>query len=339
MCPSPCRFRIRVPPHPRRGGRPGSPPADPPRAREGRVRGLGRPLARSRPSNSGAKGLPHLALVDILLPGLDGVSLARRLQEWSDLPIVMLTSVDEEETVVQAIEAFAEDYIRKPFNPREMVARIERVFRRIGDFGYALQPVIQVDERLAVDFAHQRALVDGRPVPLTSTETKLLYVLMRNAGRVVATDFLLRRLWPRTRCSRTRCGSTSTGCGQDRARALRPRYVVTERGTGYRFPRSADLMKISPPGPGGPGPGGRGPAAAGHLLLRPGGRQPGGPVRAGAPHPRRRGADRRRPGVRVPRDPPVAGPGRGGLRRSPIPARPRRRTSWPGAWRPGPGWA
>src|SRR5688572_7768892 len=127
------------------------------------------------------KGLPHLALVDILLPGLDGVTLARRLQEWSDLPIVMLTSVDEERTVVEAIESFAEDYIRKPFNPREMVARIERVFRRIGDFGYTLQPVIRIDSRLSVDLAHQKAVVDGRTVPLTSTETKLLYVLMRNA--------------------------------------------------------------------------------------------------------------------------------------------------------------
>lgn len=183
------------------------------------------------------KGLPHLALVDILLPGLDGMALARKLHEWSDLPIVMLTSVDEEETVVQAIERFAEDYIRKPFKPREMVARIERVFRRIGDFAYALQPVLPVDARLAVDFAHQRAIVDGREVTLTSTETKLLHVLLRNAGRVVATDFLLRRLWPsdevfedtlRVHVHRLR--------SKIEPEPSRPRYVVTERGAGYRFP-------------------------------------------------------------------------------------------------------
>jgi DNA-binding response OmpR family regulator len=183
------------------------------------------------------KGLPHLVLVDILLPGLDGMGLARRLHEWSDLPIVMLTSVDEEETVVQAIERFAEDYIRKPFKPREMVARVERVFRRIGDFAYALQPVLRVDDRLAVDFAHQRIVVDGREVALTSTETKLLYVLLRSAGRVVATDFLLRRLWPsdevfedtlRVHVHRLRA--------KIEPEPSRPRYVVTERGTGYRFP-------------------------------------------------------------------------------------------------------
>jgi DNA-binding response OmpR family regulator len=183
------------------------------------------------------KGLPHLALVDILLPGLDGRSLAARLHEWSDLPIVMLTSVDEEETVVAAIQGFAEDYIRKPFMPREMVARVERVFRRIGDFAYTLQPVLPIDERLAIDFAHQRALVDGREVALTSTETKLLYVLLRSAGRVVATDFLLRRLWPsdevfedalRVHVHRLRA--------KIEPEPSRPRYVLTERGSGYRFP-------------------------------------------------------------------------------------------------------
>jgi DNA-binding response OmpR family regulator len=183
------------------------------------------------------KGLPHLALVDILLPGQDGLTLARRLQEWSDLPIVMLTSVQEEETVVQAIERFAEDYIRKPFHVREVVARVERVFRRIGDFGYALQPVIRVDGHLEVDFAHQRARADGREISLTATETKLLYVLMRNAGRIVATDFLLRRLWPgdevfedtlRVHVHRLR--------SKIEPMPPRPRYVLTERGAGYRFP-------------------------------------------------------------------------------------------------------
>jgi DNA-binding response OmpR family regulator len=183
-------------------------------------------------------GLPHLALVDILLPGMDGLALARRFQEWSDLPVVMLTSVDEEETVVQAIERFAEDYVRKPFKPRELVARLERVCRRIGDFGYTLEPVIRVDERLSVDFAHQRILVAGRPVPLTATESKLLYVLMRQAGRPVGTEFLLRRLWPteevfedalRVHIHRLR--------GKIEPTPGRPRYVVTERGTGYLFPR------------------------------------------------------------------------------------------------------
>lgn len=183
------------------------------------------------------RGLPHLAVVDIMLPGLDGLSFARKIQEWCDLPIVMLTSVGEAETVVEAIEGFAEDYIRKPFNPRELVARVERVLRRIGDFGYALQQVIRVDEHLGVDFANQRAVIDERNAALTATENKLLYILMRNAGRVVATDFLLRRLWPsdevfedtlRVHVHRLR--------SKIEPEPSRPRYILTERGSGYRFP-------------------------------------------------------------------------------------------------------
>ena len=106
-----------------------------------------------------------------------------------------------------------------------------------GQLRLVEQPVIRVDDHLAIDFAHQRAAVDGRPVPLTSTETKLLFVLMRNAGRVVATDFLLRRLWPsdevfedtlRVHVHRLR--------SKIEPEPSRPRYVVTERGSGYRFP-------------------------------------------------------------------------------------------------------
>jgi DNA-binding response OmpR family regulator len=183
------------------------------------------------------RGLPHLVLVDILLPGMDGLTLARRLQEWSDLPMVMLTSVDEADTVVQAIERFAEDYIRKPFNPRELVARIDRVCRRIGDFGYTAQPVIRVDDWLSVDFAHQRATAGDKPVLFTPIESKLLHVLMTNKGKVVSTDFLLRRLWPSDEVF-----EDTLRVHVHRLRAKiepvpgRPRYVITERGVGYRFP-------------------------------------------------------------------------------------------------------
>lgn len=183
------------------------------------------------------RGLPHLAVVDIMLPGMDGLSFCRKLHEWCDLPVVMLTSVDEEETVVEAIREVAEDYIVKPFKPRELVARVERVLRRIGDFSYRLDPVIEVDARLAIDFARQRVLVDGQPVTLTAMETKLLHILMRGSGRTVPTEFLLRRLWPsedvfedtlRVHIHRLRA--------KIEGNPSRPRYVVTERGLGYRFP-------------------------------------------------------------------------------------------------------
>ncbi len=181
-------------------------------------------------------GLPHLAIVDIMMPGMNGFEFCEAVQEFSDLPVVMLTAVDDEDMVIQGIERFAEDYIIKPFSPRELLARVQRVLRRIGDFAYTLEPVTQVDDRFGVDFAHQQAVSDGQSIDLTPTETKILYILMRNAGRTVTTDFLLRRLWPleavfedtlRVHVHRLR--------QKIEANPSKPRYVVTERGLGYRF--------------------------------------------------------------------------------------------------------
>ena len=182
------------------------------------------------------RGLPHLAIVDLNMPGMDGFEFCQTVQRFADLPIIMLTAMDAEETVIRGIEHFAEDYVTKPFSPRELVARVQRVLRRIGDFAYTLDPVTQVDNRLAVDFAGQQVIVEGQPVALTPTETKVLYILMRNAGRTVTVDFLLRRLWPleevfedtlRVHIYRLR-QKIETTPGQ-------PHYIVTERGLGYRF--------------------------------------------------------------------------------------------------------
>ena len=181
------------------------------------------------------RGLPHLAIVDINMPGMDGFEFCRIVQAYSDLPVIMLTAVDEEETIIRGIEQFAEDYVTKPFSPRELVARTQRVLRRIGDFAYTLEPVTTVDDRLAVDFSHQQAIVDGESVSLTPTETKLLYILMRNAGRAVTTDFLLCRLWPLEEvfedALRVHIHRLRKKIEIDR----KPPYIVTERGLGYRF--------------------------------------------------------------------------------------------------------
>ena len=188
------------------------------------------------------RGLPHIALIDIMMPGMNGLEVARKIQEFVDLPIIMLTSVEKTETKVDALNKVAEDYVVKPFDPEELVARIERLLRRIGDFSYTLEPRIRIDERLSVEFARQRAIVDGKEVELTPTETKLLYVLMRNSGRTLLSDYLLRRVWTmeevyedtlRTHIYRLRRKiEESPG---------KPRYVRTERGLGYSF------RKLEPP--------------------------------------------------------------------------------------------
>ena len=182
------------------------------------------------------RGLPHLAIVDLVMPGMGGFEFCERVHEFSDLPIIILSAVDKEETIIQGISHHAEDYVTKPFSPQELVARVERVIRRIGDFSFTLEPVIDVDEHLAVDFPHREAIVDGQPVELTPIQTKLLYILMRNEGRTVTTDSLLRRLWPlkevfedtlRVHVCRLR-QKIEPDPGQ-------PRYIITERGFGYKF--------------------------------------------------------------------------------------------------------
>lgn len=132
-------------------------------------------------------GLPHLGLVDILMPGMNGFEFCRAVHQYCDLPIILLSAVSDRGTVTQGIREHAEDYITKPFHIDELVARVERVLRRIGDFSFALKPVIAVADGLVVDFPRQEAIVEGRPVHLTSTESRLLHILMSNAGRMRCT--------------------------------------------------------------------------------------------------------------------------------------------------------
>ncbi len=185
------------------------------------------------------RGLPHLAIVDYHMPGgMSGFDLCEEIHQFSDLPIVMLTAVSDESTVIEGLDKHAEDYIVKPFNPVELVARVKRVLRRMGDFAYTLEPRTIIDERLTIDFPNRQAIVEGVEVRLTPTETKLLYILMRNAGRTVTTDFIIRRLWPlepayedRLHVHMHRLRSKI----EDKENKERPRYITSERGTGYVF--------------------------------------------------------------------------------------------------------
>ncbi len=185
------------------------------------------------------QGLPHLAVVDIHMPpGMSGFEFCRSIHQFSDLPVIMLTAVGEESTVVEGLEKHAEDYIIKPFVPGELIARVNRVLRRIGDFAYTLEPITRVDERLSVDFPSRQAIVEEKQVSLTPTETKLLYILMRNAGRTVTTDFILRRLWPLEPAYEDRLHVHMHRLRrkiEDKVNKERPRYIVSERGLGYTF--------------------------------------------------------------------------------------------------------
>jgi DNA-binding response OmpR family regulator len=190
------------------------------------------------------QGLPHLAIVDLHMPpGMSGFEFCRTVHQYSDLPIIMLTAVDDENTVLEGLEKHAEDYIVKPFSPGELVARVRRLLQRMGEFAYPLASLTYVDDRLQIDFPQRRAVVEGQPVSLTPTETKLLYLLMRNAGRTVTTEYILRRLWPAEAAFEDRLHvhlhrlrrKIEAKNDEDRER-----YIISERGTGYIFQRFID---------------------------------------------------------------------------------------------------
>ncbi len=180
------------------------------------------------------RGLPHVALVDIMMPEMDGLELCRQIHQSLDLPIIMLTSIDDVSVVVESIDEIAEDYITKPFEPAELVARTRRLLRRIGDYSYSLKSRVDIDEDLSVEFATRKALVNGRLVELTPIETKLLYLLVRSAGRTLQNAYLLHRLWPveeaYEEALRTHVWRLRKKIATDPRR-----YVETVRGVGYRF--------------------------------------------------------------------------------------------------------
>ena len=140
---------------------------------------------------------PHLILLDMVLPGTDGIELMKHIPEITDAPVIFLSGYSTDQHVVRAFETGADDYIFKPFSPTELVARIEAVLRRqvASDRTSERQPYLLGD--LKIDYAERRVTVAGRQVPLTATEYKLLLELSANAGRVLTHDQLLRRGWGR----------------------------------------------------------------------------------------------------------------------------------------------
>jgi two-component system, OmpR family, KDP operon response regulator KdpE len=181
---------------------------------------------------------PDGAIVDLVLPDGDGVEVTRRLREWSEMPILVLSAVGEEEQKVRALEAGADDYITKPFGARELVARLQAALRRAAP---AEEEPSVVVEGLEVDLAGRVVLRDSEPIHLTPIEFDLLRVLVRNRGRLMTHRKLLAEVWGgeyvddiqtlRTHIARLRAKIEP----EDDSEPARPRYIVTDPGVGYRF--------------------------------------------------------------------------------------------------------
>jgi DNA-binding response OmpR family regulator len=197
---------------------------------------------RTAPSGNAAlaaleRAWPALLVVDLMMPGMDGFELCRRVKRIADLPIIVLSSVDASESKVRALQSYAEDYITKPFDPDELVARIGRVLRRSATGAGLLR---LAGGEVEIDLAARKAVTAAGTQPLTPTEVRLLQVLIASLDRTVPTETLLNRVW-------------SDADGADPSyvwvsmRRLRrkleqdpnnPRYLLTERGIGYRLASS-----------------------------------------------------------------------------------------------------
>ena len=181
--------------------------------------------------------MPDLILLDVMMPNMDGFETLRRIRLASQVPVIMLTAMNEENDRIRGLELGADDYVNKPFNYREVLSRIRAVLRRHYLPAPATMGLITVDDRLTIDFQKREVLINGERVNLRPTEYRLLYHLVQRAGYVVNHNDLLARVWgpeyhDETHYLRLYVTYLRQKIERDPAN---PVYSLTERGVGYRF--------------------------------------------------------------------------------------------------------
>jgi len=181
--------------------------------------------------------LPDLILLDVMLPDIEGFDVLAMIRENHDVPIIMLTAKTEEDDRVRGLELGADDYVTKPFSPRELVSRVRAVLRRTDSQRANTSTAIDVDERLKLDFDRREVWVDGELVKLRPTEYRLLFHLVQNAGWVVTHDQILAKVWgyeyrDEPHYVRLYINYLRQKLEKDPSD---PKYILTERGVGYRF--------------------------------------------------------------------------------------------------------
>jgi two-component system KDP operon response regulator KdpE len=182
------------------------------------------------------QSLPDLVLLDVMLPDLDGFEVLRLIRENNDVPVIMLTAKSEEDDRVRGLELGADDYVTKPFSPRELSSRVRAVLRRT-EARRGNEGVIQVDDRLKIDFDRREVWVDGKLVKLRPTEYRLLYHLVQNAGWVVTHDQILAKVWGYEYRDEPHYVRLYVNYLREKLEEdpTHPKYILTERGVGYRF--------------------------------------------------------------------------------------------------------
>jgi two-component system KDP operon response regulator KdpE len=181
--------------------------------------------------------IPDLVLLDIMMPEMDGYETLERIRQVSTVPVIMLTVKAEEEDKVRGLELGADDYVTKPFSPRELMSRVKAALRRVEMPAPAQKTLTVIDEHLTVDFQRREVLVDGERVRLRPTEYRLLYHLVNNAGWVMTHETLLSKVWgyeyrDDTQLLRLYITYLRKKIEPDPSN---PQYIFNERGVGYRF--------------------------------------------------------------------------------------------------------
>lgn len=183
--------------------------------------------------------LPDLLLLDVMMPELDGFETLRYIRETSSVPVIMITVRDDESDKVKGLELGADDYVTKPFSPRELASRIKAVLRRVqmDSPGGGEQTLIKVDDYLHLDFNRRQVFIDGEEIKLRPTEYRLLYHLVQNAGYTLTHEMILSKVWGyeyRDESQYVRLYITYLR-QKIEPDPSNPRYILTERGVGYRF--------------------------------------------------------------------------------------------------------
>ena len=181
--------------------------------------------------------VPDIILLDVMMPDLDGFEVLQMIREINNVPVIMLTAKGEENDRVRGLELGADDYITKPFSPRELVSRVKAVLRRTEGATGSMHGLIEVDDRLKFDFDRHEVWLEGKIIKLRPTEYRLLFHLVQNAGWVISHDQLLAKVWgyeyrDEPHYVRLYINYLRQKLEKDPAN---PKYILTERGVGYRF--------------------------------------------------------------------------------------------------------
>ena len=181
--------------------------------------------------------MPDLVLLDVMMPDLDGFETLARIREMSSVPVIMLTVKGDEDDRIKGLDLGADDYITKPFSPRELVSRIRAVLRRVEPSKTQTEDPLAIDTDLAIDFPRREVIVRGERIKLRPTEYRLLLHLVENAGWIVPQETLLAKVWgpeyrDDTQLLRLYINYLRKKIEPDPAN---PRYIFTERGVGYQF--------------------------------------------------------------------------------------------------------